>query len=349
MQQYDYILVGQGISGTMLSWFLQKAGQRVLVYDDARPATASRIASGIINPVSGRRFELAWIYETIYPVAARTYREMETALGITCFQERDIWNVWPSTQMRDAFATAAERPHTLGSVALMMQPEAPRHMDTLLQPFGAGIVKGANVQLSALLPAWRERLHLREERFNADEMVFADDGVNYHDVNAKAVIFCEGVESPANPYFGKLKFLPNKGEALIIRTALHTNDIIKKGITLVPLDGDLYWAGATFSWDYADAAPTAEKRAVIEEDLRQLLKIPYTMEAHLSAIRPSGPDRRPLVGMHPRFPQAGIFNGMGSKGCSLAPWAAQQFVRHLLEGTPLPPEIDIKRYFNALR
>ncbi|QEH39489.1 FAD-binding oxidoreductase [Chitinophaga sp. XS-30] len=349
MQQYDYILVGQGISGTMLSWFLQKAGQRVLVYDDARPATASRIASGIINPVSGRKFELAWLYETIYPIAAQTYREMETALGITCFQERDIWNVWPSAQMRDAFTVAVKKSPVLEATPLMMQQEAPRHTDTLFQPFGAGIVKGANVRLNALLPAWRERLHLREERFNADEMVFTGEGVRYRDVNAKAVIFCEGVESPANPYFGKLKFLPNKGEALIIRAALHTDNIIKKGITLVPLDSDLYWAGATFSWDYADAAPTAEKRAVIEEDLRQLLKISYTTEAHLSAIRPSGPDRRPLVGMHPRFPQAGIFNGMGSKGCSLAPWAAQQFVRYLLEGATLPAEIDIKRYFNALR
>lgn len=349
MQQYDYILVGQGISGTMLSWFLQKAGQRVLVYDDARPATASRIASGIINPVSGRKFELAWLYETIYPIAAQTYREMETALGIACFRERDIWNAWPSTQMRDAFAVVAERSHTLAGTPLMVQPEQSRHTDTLLQPFGAGIVKGANVQLNVLLPAWRKRLHLREERFNTEEMGFTEEGVRYRDINAKAVIFCEGVESPANPYFGKLKFLPNKGEALVIRAALRTDNIIKKGITLVPLDDDLYWAGATFSWDYADAAPTTEKRAVIEEYLRQLLKIPYTAEAHLSAIRPSGPDRRPLVGMHPRFPQAGIFNGMGSKGCSLAPWAALQFVRHLLEGAPLPAEIDIKRYFNALR
>lgn len=340
---YDYILIGQGISGTMLSWFLHKAGQRVLVYDDARPGTASRIASGIINPVSGRKFELAWLYETIYPIAEQTYRDMETELQITCFHERNIWNVWPSAQMRDAFA------ENLHSTPRMVQPEKLRHEDTLQQPFGAGIVKGANVQLNVLLPAWRNRLSIRDERFNASELVIMEQGVRYQDVTAKAVIFCEGVESPLNPYFGQLKFLPNKGEALIIRTALHTKDIIKKGITLVPLENDTYWAGATFSWDYADAAPTAEKRASIAENLQQLLKIPWTVEAHLAAIRPSGPDRRPLVGMHPRFPQAGIFNGMGSKGCSLAPWAAQQFVRHLLEATPLQPEIDIKRYFNALR
>lgn len=366
MQTYDYILIGQGISGTMLSWFLHKAGQRVLVYDDARPGTASRIASGIINPVSGRKFELAWLYEIIYPVAERTYREMEAELQISCFHERDIWNVWPSAQMRDAFARAVrmqEAQSGSGAVGYqdvqptsassgtqrMIQPAIPRHENTLHQPFGAGIVKGANVQLNTLLPAWSRRLDIRNEWFNPAELELTAQGVRYHDVSAKAIIFCEGVGSPANPYFGKVKFLPNKGEALVIRTALHTPDIIKKGITLVPLEEDVYWAGATFSWDYADAAPSAEKRAEIEDALQQLLKVPYTVEAHLAAIRPSGPDRRPLVGMHPRFPQVGIFNGMGSKGCSLAPWAAQQFVHHLLEATPLQPEIDIKRYFNTLR
>lgn len=377
MQSFDYILVGQGIAGTMLSWHLCKAGQRVLVYDDARPATASRSAAGIINPVSGRKFELAWLYETIYPVAEQTYRAIEKELGINCFYERDIWNVWPSAQMRDAFAA------NLHTTPRMQQPIDIRHADTVEQPFGAGIVKGANVQLGTLLPAWRnamrqddgvatesafrQTLHgthtpstgenfsrnnrptLRSEHFNTADLQLHENSVRYKDITAKAIIFCEGAESPKNPWFGKLKFLPNKGEALLIQTPLHTQDIIKKSITIVPLYDDIYWAGASFSWDYTDAAPTAEKRASLEESLRQVLKVPYTIQGHLAAVRPSGPDRRPLAGMHPRFPQVGIFNGMGSKGCSLAPWAAQQFTRHLLEAAPLLPEIDIKRFFNALR
>lgn len=376
--QFDYILVGQGIAGTMLSWHLCKAGQRVLVYDDARPATASRSAAGIINPVSGRKFELAWLYETIYPVAEQTYRAIEKELGIDCFHERDIWNVWPSAQMRDAFAA------NLHTTPRMQQPMEVRHADTVEQPFGAGIVKGANVQLDTLLPAWRNAmmkddgaaaenaaLHreqlsaadvetsenflrnnrpmLRSEHFNTADLELLENSVRYKDITAKAIIFCEGAENPKNPWFGKLKFLPNKGEALLIQTPLHTQDIIKKSITIVPLYDDIYWAGASFSWDYTDAKPTTEKRTSLEENLQQLLKVPYTVKDHLAAVRPSGPDRRPLVGMHPRFPQVGIFNGMGSKGCSLAPWAAQQFTRYLLEAAPLLPEIDIKRFFNALR
>ena len=345
MHTYDYILVGQGIAGTMLGWHLQQAGQQVLVFDDARPASASRTAAGIINPVSGRRFEVAWLYDTIYPFAERTYRAMENALHIDCFHERDIWNVWPSAQMRDAFA-ACTTPYSC-------QPRELRYAEELQQPFGAGIVKGANVQLSALLPAWRNTTEVRTEYFDTDRLVLKEEGVEYEDLRAKAVIFCEG---PRNPWFGKLKFLPNKGEALIVRLPFQTNDILKKSITLVPLGNDgetgpygRYWAGATFSWDYTGAAPTTAARETLESQLRQLLQTDFEVLDHIAAIRPSGPDRRPLAGLHPHFPQVGIFNGMGSKGCSLAPWAADAFTGNLLRKAPLPPEIDIKRHFSALR
>lgn len=311
----------------MLSWFLRKAGQQVLVYDDALPNSASRVAAGIINPVSGRKFETAWRYDTIFPFAENTYHEMEATLGITCFHERLIHNIWPSAQMEEAFKEA---------------------MKTSPYLLGPAFVKGANIQLNTLLPAWRKRLNVKEEHFHAAAINITATGIEYKGINAKAVIFCEGAQSPANPYWRKLKFLPNKGEALIIKAPeLKTSNIIKKGnLTIVPMGEDLYWAGATFSWDYTDALPSETAKATLEASLQT---IPHEIIDHIAAIRPSGPDRRPLVGMHPHQPHIGIFNGMGSKGCSLAPWAADQFVKHLLEAAPLQQEIDIKRYFNALR
>lgn len=324
---YDYIIIGQGIAGTMLSWFLQKAGQQVLVYDDALPNSASRVAAGIINPVSGRKFETAWLYNTIFPFAENTYHEMEAALGITCFHERLIQNIWPSAQMEQAFK------------------EALKNNPYLIE---GGYINAANIQLNTLLPAWRNKINIKEERFNASEVNITTTGIEYKGIKAKALIFCEGAQSPANPYWKKLKFLPNKGEALIIKAPeLQTSNIIKRGnLTIVPMGEDLYWAGATFSWDYTDALPSETAKATLEAGLQT---IPHEVIDHIAAIRPSGPDRRPLVGIHPHQPNIGIFNGMGSKGCSLAPWAADQFVKHLLEAAPLQQEIDIKRYFNALR
>jgi len=52
---YDIIIVGQGISGTVLSNALMEQYQKVLVIDDGNKKAASKIASGVINPVTGRR------------------------------------------------------------------------------------------------------------------------------------------------------------------------------------------------------------------------------------------------------------------------------------------------------
>ncbi|HWB65164.1 MAG TPA: FAD-dependent oxidoreductase, partial [Chitinophagales bacterium] len=69
---YDFIIVGQGIAGSMLSWFLLRAGQKVLVIDKYNPSSASNIAAGISNPITGRRFVKTWLADEILPFAAQT-------------------------------------------------------------------------------------------------------------------------------------------------------------------------------------------------------------------------------------------------------------------------------------
>jgi glycine/D-amino acid oxidase-like deaminating enzyme len=48
--------------------------------------------------------------------------------------------------------------------------------------------------------------------------------------------------------------------------------------------------------------------------------------------------------MHPTFKNMGIFNGMGTKGCSLAPYFAEQMTEHILHQTPIENEAAIDRF-----
>ena len=52
---WDVIIVGQGLAGTTLAWHLREAGQRVLVIDACEPVTSSKIAAGLITPITGQR------------------------------------------------------------------------------------------------------------------------------------------------------------------------------------------------------------------------------------------------------------------------------------------------------
>ncbi|HBB58234.1 MAG TPA: FAD-dependent oxidoreductase, partial [Chitinophagaceae bacterium] len=40
-------------------------------------------------------------------------------------------------------------------------------------------------------------------------------------------------------------------------------------------------------------------------------------------------------------PNIGLLGGMGTKGCSLAPYFAQQLVQHLLHQQPIHPEASL--------
>jgi glycine/D-amino acid oxidase-like deaminating enzyme len=340
----DFLIIGQGIAGTVLSHTLMEAECSVMVIDEYKPNSASRIAAGVINPVSGRRFTISWQYDDIYPVAVQTYRRLEELLKVPIFKERDIWNVLPSEQLKEAFMERTS------GLAYMHVPETDPYERWLNQPFGAAVIKGATVLLQNLLPAWRNYLKeqgaLREERFDVNALKISDR-IQYKDITANHIIFCEGAATTSNPWFNTIPFLLNKGEVLKVRIPdFNTEDIVKRSITLVPQEKEIYWAGATFAWDYKDELPTSDKREYLEAGLQQLLKVPYEVLEQQAGVRPSGTDRRPIMGLHPEHPALGIFNGLGTKGTSLAPAMAAQFASHLLEDKPLWPEIDIKRFFN---
>ena len=347
----DFLIIGQGIAGTVLSYTLMQAGQSVLVMDEYKPNSASRIAAGVINPVSGRRFTVAWQYDQIYPVAVQVYRELEQLLGVPVFKPRDIYNVLPSEQLKEAFTA---RTTGLSYMEDPSEEKVSAYGQWLDQPHGAAIVKGATVLLHNLLPAWRNYLKsnnsLREERLELSGLAISPEGVKYADISARYLIFCEGAAIMNNPWFNYIPFLLNKGEVLQVQIpGFSTPDIVKRSVSLVPQGPDTYWVGATFAWDYPDEAPTAEKREVLEKGLQQLLKVPYQVLDQLAAIRPSGTDRRPIMGLHPQFPSLGIFNGLGTKGTSLAPAMAAEFVAHLLRDQPLQADTDIKRFFNRYK
>ncbi|MCC6762474.1 MAG: FAD-dependent monooxygenase, partial [Chitinophagaceae bacterium] len=74
--QTSVLIVGQGLCGTWLSFWLQQLGIDCVVIDEARPNTSTRVASGVINPVTGRRMTRTWMADEVIPFAAHAYEEM---------------------------------------------------------------------------------------------------------------------------------------------------------------------------------------------------------------------------------------------------------------------------------
>jgi glycine/D-amino acid oxidase-like deaminating enzyme len=349
--EIEYLLIGQGISGTWLSYYLQKEGKSFLVIDAENKNAPSRIAAGIINPVTGRRHVTTWMAEEVLPFAWQAYQQMGHEMGIEFIVHRNLLDFFPSPQMRVNFLQRVEEK----SLYVHTYPEQNQFNHLLHYDFGCGEIRPVyTVYLELVLPAWRKQLYglnkLREEDFSIEELKVEKDHVQYRDITAGKIIFCDGHSSTANPYFNLLPFAPNKGEALLLEIPdLPDQHIYKRGMTLSPLSTPgSWWIGSSYEWEFDHPDPTTIFREKTERFLKEWLKIPFRVTHHLAGIRPATLERRPFVGSHPLHSSLGIFNGMGTKGCSLAPFLAKQFVDHLVYNLPLHPEADVNRFRNIL-
>lgn len=348
--QADYLIIGQGICGTFLSWNLIKAGKSVIVIDEEKDFTASKIASGIINPVTGRRIVRTWMIDTLLPFAYDAYTELGNTLSINLVEQCDIIDFHPTKQMQDAFEERA-LDETDYLTAAVNEKKWWGYFDF---HFGAGIVAGSLLcDIQAMIAGWKAYLKkndlLIESAFKWSDCVVSEDGVQYGDITANKIICCEGVAGIDNPFFNRLPYAANKGEVIIASIpGLPRTHIYKQGISIVPWKEDLFWIGSNYEWKYEHTNPTEAFRQRTEEQLKRWLKLPYTLVDHWASERPANMERRPFVGLHPLYPNVGVFNGMGSKGCSLAPFFAHQFTEHLLHGTSLTPEADVKRFEKIL-
>jgi glycine/D-amino acid oxidase-like deaminating enzyme len=351
--QVDYLIIGQGICGTFLSYELLKAGKQILVIDEAQPFSSTKVASGVINPVTGRQVVTTWMAEELMPFTWNAYTSIGLDIQQQVIQNCPIQAFPPSEQMREAYD------QKMLNQPSFIQPVAENDIIDYNTYFhftqGAVAINPAwLIDLHALLKGWRQKLEqqnaLLEESFDAEQLQIHSIGVTYKSIHAEKIFFCNGVNTFQHPLWQKLPYSFNKGEALIVDIpGLPVNHIYKFGITtLVPWYDGLWWAGSTYDNRYTDALPTDIFRRKKTAELATLLKCPFTVVDHIASIRPATVERRPFAGLHPLQPAVGILNGMGTKGCSLAPYFAHQLAQHVVHQQPITPAGDVRRFSATL-
>ena len=344
----DYLLIGQGLAGTLLAYELLQRGEEVVVIDEVYPRAASKVAAGLINPITGRYFTKSWRVDELLPVARETYHALEKLLQTQFYHDRTLWR---------AITTRAEENDWMGRSAL---PEYQPYIDAqlydnpwqgIIQPaIGYGKVKqAAQVDVAVLIQAFQDYLQQSGrfvfEKFDSSALTVNNDGVKYKDITAAKVVFCEGFQLKQNPWFNHLPMRGDKGEVLIIRIpGVHQLDIVKQHIFLAPLGEDRYWVGASYVHAFENDLPTEKGSEYLLQHLQEILLVPFEVLEHKAAVRPTVKDRRPMLGQHPEHPALYVFNGLGTKGASLGPFFARQMADLVTKDLAVDPLVDIRRF-----
>lgn len=343
----EFLLVGQGLCGSWLSYFLQQEHRDFIVLDPGNLPNASIQAGGIINPVTGRRLVTTWLADQVIPFAITQYGAMGNLLKKTLLQQRDIVQFFLHPDTATLFLERSAR-----SGDYLQWPTAPaRGVEHFNSPVGYGLIKGAcQVQPDELLTGWKNHLiaqgRIRTEAFDTRMLDLSGTRGKYLDISFDRLLFCDGMGAVAHSWFGHLPYAPNKGEALILNIPGLPNEQVYKGpLTLIPTGRpDQWWAGSSYQWDFNDALPSEAFLRSATKTLADWLRLPFTVVEHRAAVRPGSKERRPFAGLSPVDARIGLLNGMGTKGCSLAPYFAAQLVQHLLYEKPIHPEADLARF-----
>ncbi len=344
----DYIIVGQGLAGSLLCWELQKNGADVLVFDNPEIPKSSDVAAGLVNPVVFRRMTKTWLIDELYPQLIETYNELERELGIQLFYPMQIKKLFGEGE--DSFWKKKTIENDLNEYINPIS--AKEKLKYIYSPYGIGEVeKSGRVDIRNLIGKFRKKLiemdRFRNEAFDYTQVHFENEEISYQDISAKTIIFCEGHNASNNPFFKEIEFKHTKGEVLRIKTKNYaSNFILNKAMFLMPENNQYFRLGATYEWDDLSDSTTEKAKQELQKKLSGIFKDDYKIVDHQSGIRPTTHNRRPVIGLHPNKLQVGIFNGLGSKGSMLGPYFAKQFAQ-LLKGeiSELHPEVKIERYY----
>lgn len=345
------VIAGQGLAGTLLAWHLVRAGRRVLILDEDAPVTSSKIAAGIITPITGKRLTVRADTGAFLTEAMSCYAETARTLGKSHFHRSGQVRLWKNEDEPLRFETRKKLPEFTAHLA----PERTGPLVDLTQFHGTG--EGFEMATSGWLDtrrwladsaAWFEaRGMLRRMKFDPAALRPEAGGVMLPDgLLAEAVVFCEGAEGRKNPWFSWLKWKCAKGGILTVSAPALAGErrIVHHEGWLLPADEiGTFRAGSTYAWNDFDPLPSAADRDVLEARMSRLLRVPFQVTAHEAAVRPIIHESLARMGRHPVHPDLVFFNGLGSKGVLHGPRYARMLAEHLVEDMPLPPEVDVAR------
>ncbi len=348
---FDFIIVGQGLAGSLLSWFLIEKNKKVLVIDEYNPSSASHVAAGVIMPITGKRFVKTWLADQIIPFAQNTYCHFESLFNQSFFYSTSIFKIFDSVKSQNDWSLRCATPQ----YKAYLQNEKVVYLNNakVVNPFGGFEVEGgARLHTANFLQHYRQYLLSKNllipENFSFHHLNTHNSTVTYKEHRASKIIFCEGAQAVENPYFKQLPFQLAKGECLIVQIEnLDCSRILNGEVLVLPLQTKgHYYIGATHHWNFNNHLPTQAGKQELLTGLSAVTSLPVRVVEHQSAIRPTVKDRRPYIGFHPICKQVGIFNGLGTKGISLAPYFAHHFAQYLCDGAPLNSEVSIERFLS---
>lgn len=333
----DFLIVGRGIAGAILSLQLAERGINHHIIDAPGFSSSSRVAAGIVNPVVLKRLKLVSGAPQYLNQALSFYKNLEEKHGQLFFHPTPIAHIFQSVGELNNWYEKQDNPSFkpyLGEVKSNTTNAIPA-------PNGLGLMKTTGWLDTIALLDFHKTL-MADVIINRNQLLTHEELLNIS-TSYKHVVLCSG--HLMRHFYSNYEeiFLPTRGEVIVIETNdLPEDHIIHGPVFILPLGNNKFKVGATYHWDGLKDVPTEEGLDKLKRDLGKIFTGTYQIIDHQAGVRPNTQDQKPLLG----HIQNNIYllNGLGSRGVLMAPLLANQILDYILENTPLDSSIDVKRF-----
>jgi len=350
----DTVIIGAGITGCFVAYFLARRGHRVCVIERAGIGRqASGVNPGGLNPLHG-----PGIPGPMQSLALRSHRlhvEHSPTIGETravsrielALEESDRPHLEAAARLYDE--TDGFSATWLDRDALLR--EEPRCTDRAI----GGLVLAGNRMVDAA--SYPEAVAKASRAFGANFLEASVNGLRTSGSRVTAAITdagdvaCQSVVLATGPWIREperwlavtLPVTPLKGELLQVRFpgAPLEHDVTRGPIGIYSQPDGSAWLGGTREDSGYDARPSdSGTKAIVAETTKLVPEVARAkILAHRAALRPVTPDGLPLVGRIPGWENAYVASGAGPKGMLLGAGIGE-IVACLVAGESLPLPIE---------
>jgi glycine/D-amino acid oxidase-like deaminating enzyme len=342
-----YLIVGQGLAGTLLAFSLLEKGEEVLIADDYNHNSASSVAAGMWNPVTFKRLAASWLAKDMMEEMNATFRKLEEKLQASFFHSLPVARIFNSIQDANFWDEKSDHPEVGRFLSARTNKSV---QENFYSPFGNSEVNECgwlNVPLfrEASKNYFIQHGNFITESVEENEVEFQEHGALWKNMRFDNIILCTGIAINQWNGLKDLDLIPNHGQVLDLDIEhLEIDAIVNFGQFLLPYGNGKFRLGATYDWNEVPDVPTNEAREFLLSELKSRLNCEVMVDSHKTGYRPTTRDRRPILGFAKGNETLGVFGGLGSKGVLLAPYFAKLFADRLVQGGTIPKEVNTTRF-----
>ncbi len=330
IKKYDYIIIGQGITGSALAWKLYYSNKKFLILDSENKNTASKAALGIYNPITGRRKALTWNVNELFENLERFYLNVEKEIGVKILFKKNIYR--PINNNKD-FNDWNSRMSNVKFQSIIKEIDEKKVITK----------KSGYIDVKKYLTHTRKYFKKKERyhRYKLDDkdIIIENNEIRLKGFQAKHIVMCIGIDQKKINLFNKIDINEVSGNSILAELNYSIKNIINNKISIVNTSKNIFHIGSSYNNGSDNIG-----HSKILDDARKIIKKKLIFKKSFFGIRSSSKDRRPIVGKHFQLNNLYIINGLGSKGISQAPYCSDKLFNYIERNKQIDKEININRF-----